>query len=241
MAAKRGMGEGMETPGVIECMEKIEENMRLMAAAENPPEAIKASWQVHQYTYKMLKAVGRLTEAKGNQQQGKKDSLAESRSIANLKTLGSDRTEFRQWNERLINAVTQAMGIPWRSFMKKVMESLDVNRKLLTNEEVEKEAEMAEIENIEGAAENLYYVLVEKTEGDAALRVSSVEPGEGMQAYMKVYLWFAGTTGLALTEISRMVMQPVPPKNDFEIADALEKWMEQERRVRALPARLSEY
>ena len=50
---------------------------------------------------------------------------------------------------------------------------------------------------------------------------------------MRVYLWFAGTAGLALTEISRMVMQPTPPAHDYEIAEALEKWMEQERRVRA--------
>ena len=45
--------------------------------------------------------------------------------------------------------------------------------------------------------------MIEKTEGDAALRVNSGEPGKGLQAYMRVYLWFAGTTGMALTEKSR--------------------------------------
>ena len=75
--------------------------------------------------------------------------------------------------------------------------------------------------------------MVEKTEGDAALRVNSGEPGEGLNAYMRVYLWFAGTTGLALTEKSRMVMHPTPPKHEHDIADALEKWAEQERTLRA--------
>ena len=50
---------------------------------------------------------------------------------------------------------------------------------------------------------------------------------------MRVYLWFAGTTGLALTEKTRMLMHPTPPKHDHEIADALEKWFEQERTLRA--------
>ena len=121
MAAEQGSETaGMGDPGIIECMEKIEENMRAMAAAQNAPDAIEASWQVHQHTFKMMKTIGKMVEAKAEyKSQGRKESLAESRSISNLKTLGSDKTEFRQWNERLINAITQNMGIPWRSFMKK--------------------------------------------------------------------------------------------------------------------------
>ena len=49
---------------------------------------------------------------------------------------------------------------------------------------------------------------------------------------MRVYLWFAGTTGLALTEVMRRAMRPEPAKFDYEIADILEKWLEQERRLR---------
>ena len=54
-----------------------------------------------------------------------------------------------------------------------------------------------------------------------------------MQAYMRVYLWFAGTTGLALTEKTRVLMHPTPVKHEHEIADALERWSEQERILRA--------
>ena len=80
--------------------------------------------------------------------------------------------------------------------------------------------------------DSLYYVLVEKTEGEAALRVHSGEPGEGLGAYMRIYLWFAGTTSLALTEKTRMIMHPNPAKHISEVADALEKWAEQERTLR---------
>ena len=54
-----------------------------------------------------------------------------------------------------------------------------------------------------------------------------------MQAYMRVYLWFAGTAGLALTEKTRMLMHPNPVKHEYDLADALEKWAEQERTLRA--------
>ena len=40
---------------------------------------------------------------------------------------------------------------------------------------------------------------------------------------MRIYLWFAGTTGLALTENTRMIMHPTPVKHMSEVADALEK------------------
>ena len=40
--------------------------------------------------------------------------LCESRSVANLKTLGSKKEDFKNWNERLINATTQMFGCEWR-------------------------------------------------------------------------------------------------------------------------------
>ena len=48
--------------------------------------------------------------------------LCESRSVANLKTLGSKKEDFNNWNERLINATTQVFGHEWRSFFKHLNE-----------------------------------------------------------------------------------------------------------------------
>merc|ERR1711873_360431 len=57
--------------------------------------------------------------------------------------------------------------------------------------------------------------------------------GQGIEAYTRVYLWFAGTTGVAFTEKTRVLMHPTPVKHEHEIADALEKWSEHERTLRA--------
>ena len=78
--------------------------------------------------------------------------------------------------------------------------ALDSGRRVLDDLELGEVDGATDIEEMVRAEEDLYYVLIEKTKGEAALRVQSGNPGEGLQAYMKVYLWFAGTTGLALSE-----------------------------------------
>ena len=117
--------------------------------------------------------------------------------------------------------------------MRNLNKTLDRDRKVLTPEEIESVDGAEEVDLGKTSSESIFYVLVEKTDGDAALRVNSGEPGEGLEAYMRVYLWFAGTTGLALTEKTRILMHPTPVKHEHEIADALEKWSEQERTLRA--------
>ena len=37
-------------------------------------------------------------------------SLAESKCAANLRTLGADKAEFKNWNERFINTLAQSLG-----------------------------------------------------------------------------------------------------------------------------------
>merc|ERR1711951_99651 len=159
--------------------------------------------------------------------------LSESKCVGNLKNLGSDKSEFKFWNDKLINALAQTLGTPWRKFMRNLNKVLDQDRKVLTKQEIQEIDGAAGVEVGAEASESLFYVLVEKTDGDAALRVNSGEPGEGLEAYMRVYLWFAGTTGLALTEKTRILMHPTPVKHEHEIADALERWAEQERTLRA--------
>ena len=117
--------------------------------------------------------------------------------------------------------------------MRNLNKALDQDRKVLDDYQLNNIEGAEDMVDRDRAAEDIYYVLVERTEGDAARRVNSGEPGEGMQAYQRLYPWFAGTTGLALTEKTRALMHPTPVKHESEIADALEKWSEKERTLRA--------
>ena len=83
----------------------------------------------------------------------------------------------------------------------------------------------------ENIVENPYFVSVEKTNrgSEAAQGVATVEPGQGILAFMKIYAWYAGTTGLALKRRTEMVMSPPAPSREEDIANVLEHWAEQVR------------
>ena len=55
--------------------------------------------------------------------------LSESRCVSNLKTLGSQKEDFKNWNEKLINATAQTFGPDWRKFMKNLNSRLDQDKK----------------------------------------------------------------------------------------------------------------
>ena len=176
-------------------------------AAPSSDEAFRSLIEAHSATLSAIENIAHIVEGLQEHRHGHstRKPLAESKCVSNLKVLSSDKSEFKNWNEKLINATSQTFGVAWRQFMKALNRRLDQDRKVLNNEELSTVDRIGDISDPGRCSEDLYYVLVEKTEGDAALRVSSGEPGEGLRAYMRVYLWFAGTTGLALTEKTRML------------------------------------
>ena len=215
-------------------MEALKSAVQMVEASPEADSAFASMVEAHRATLGLLQQVlfaintmaGFIRQPQAPQefQQFPPKPLSESKCVSNLKTLGSDKSEFKSWNEKFINAISQTLGSKWRKFMRNLNRVLDQERKTLTTEELNGIEGAQELGDADTAAEGLYYVLVEKTEGEAALRVNSGEPGEGMQAYMRVYLWFAGTTGLALTEKTRVLMHPTAVKHEHEIADALERW-----------------
>ena len=42
--------------------------------------------------------------------------LSELKCVANIKPLTSDKSEFRLWNDKFVNAVVQGLGPDWRPF-----------------------------------------------------------------------------------------------------------------------------
>ena len=73
---------------------------------------------------------------------------------------------------------------------------------------------------------DLYYVLVEKSTGESALKVKSVADGEGLQAYFSIYWWFVKTSGIAIQERSRKAMQPEPVSKEEKMIENIEAWEE---------------
>ena len=120
-----------------------------------------------------------------------------------IKNLGSDKTGFRLWNQQFVNAVTQVHT--WaRELFEALQVKLDTARGVIPDEGIL--AMKRSIENpqnpidIPRLNEDLYFILVDKCEGEAASRVMSALRGNGLEAYQHVYLWFAGQSGMALSK-----------------------------------------
>ena len=125
-------------------------------------------------------------------------SILESKAVHNLDRLGSDRNAFRMWNERLINTVS-AVRHGSRKLFRAMMDYVDKEtggnfEDLFKDSEVGQEMERGGT-TYERMDEDLYTLLMDKTEGEAALRVRGCNPGQGVKAYMVVCKWFMGRRG----------------------------------------------
>ena len=164
-------------------------------------------------------------------------SILDSKAVCNLSSLGSDKATYRIWNERLINVIA-AVRFGSRRLFKAMMEYVDKEEggnfeELFRASDGCREME-AEGTMYERMDEDLYTLLMDKTEGEAALRVRGCNPGQGVKAYMVAYKWFMGASGQDVTNRTKRLMSPTTPKTEAEIADAIERWVESGRTLEGL-------
>ena len=69
-------------------------------------------------------------------------------------------------------------------------------------------------ERVNAIDEDLYYILTDKTSGSALEKVHTANPGQGIKAFQRLWVWFGCCSGMAIQERSRHVMNPSPPKTD---------------------------
>jgi len=155
--------------------------------------------------------------------------ILDSKAVLSLKPMGS-KGNFKEWNEKFVNAMAQAVEGS-RDCIKAMMNSSDPD----STEEWDQESwdEQFKTKELKWDRMNevMYCVLIDKCEGEALTRVRSAGQGQGIKAYMSLYRWFAGTTGLGAAGKVSKVMNPTPPKKEEEIADAIDRWCEAQRQI----------
>ena len=77
--------------------------------------------------------------------------IAESRCVLGLKVLGNDKSEFKLWNEKLMNVMAQTLGRNWRTFMTNLNQELDRNRNIKNSEEVKEVVGYDNLKDVEQA------------------------------------------------------------------------------------------
>ena len=160
--------------------------------------------------------------------------ILESKAVQGLKMFTGDKVDFRTWLDRLVNVLAQ-VRTGSRKMLKVMMEYVDkdLGGPMMFEEWFRDTTECGELKKegfrFDQFAEDLYSVLMDRTEGDAALRIRGCQPGQGVRAFLGLYKWYMGTSGQAIADRMRRLMAPSTPKSEAEIADHLEKWAESAR------------
>ena len=132
--------------------------------------------------------------------------------INSLQIMSSDKTKYKEWNDKLVNAVTQ-----FRSYARSVLKSMRALKdkehdRLEVDIDVSKESwPIRESYDYDRFNEELYSLLVNKTEGEARSKVMKAEEGQGLEAYRMVNHWFTVTSGQSLVVKRMPIMNPKPP------------------------------
>ena len=114
----------------------------------------------------------RVSKLEGGSQKGKRAS--EIRSLVGLKALGSNRTEYRSWLAKFINIMSQT-GSETRAVLEKIQKSVDMNEEVKyddlddVHEKLKRDDGTYRLteDQVKILDEDLYFVLTDKTEGDA--------------------------------------------------------------------------
>ena len=121
----------------------------------------------------------------------RRNNVLESKAVSNLKTLGSERSTFRMWHEKLVNIMEQlspgSRGL-FKALTRYVDHEIEEDFADWTKNQTEfsglKDAEVYDRVN-----EDVYVLLMDKAESDALTRVRGCPPGRrsnGISRHLQV-------------------------------------------------------
>ena len=140
----------------------------------------------------------------------RKMPIMESKAVANLKTLADNKGHYREWNDKLKNVLGSL-----RQGIRDVLIWVEGKKQdAITEDDFDTESFVLDYSRTN---EELYSLLVDKTEGEARERIKSVKSGDGLNAYRKLHTWFTLTSGLGVAERRQRVLMPNQAKKTEEI------------------------
>ena len=184
-------------------------------------------------------------QGRGDEERVKKPTyridVSNHKGISSMKNFNNDRDQFQTWNDKLINNLSQLfpgtreilkqLNAEWADhnsdgFEKKYEVDADVFKKefIKANDENVAKQKIKEDVDQDLIEDALYYVLMEKTEGNAAIKVKSVDPGQGLRAYYKIFAWYVKTSGQALGARARRAGQPEAITKEETMFEQIEAW-----------------
>jgi len=159
----------------------------------------------------------------GDPRRGHHKEISESKAVMGLKVLSDDRAHYKEWHTKFVNVFSQV-----RPGIRDVLREIEKHKDEAWTEQ---DFDIAMHDDryrdkYEEWCQDMWWVLVEKTTGEALLRVRTVENGNGMEAYRRLHNWYGKQTDMGLAELRQRVIRPVQAKREEDIANCIEEWQE---------------
>ena len=113
-------------PAVMQYSVLTEQGLLRLGAAGTPEEKLIEMVSAMGNMFEMTKSLACVVESlPGGGGRGR--PLSENKSVSNLKMLGSNREEYKEWNDKLINSISMIKGTKYRNFLIGINRGLDID------------------------------------------------------------------------------------------------------------------
>ena len=155
-------------------------------------------------------------------------NVMEYRIVQNLGKVTGDKTKFRQWNHKLKSAL-RTVDKAYDDVLEEVEKELNIGTPM---DKIEKDIkDRVTDDDYDKLVQDLYGILIDKSEDEAYDKIKSIDTNKGLQAYMVLYKWFTDVSGMGLAEQARRLMHPDPPKDESGLAECIEAWYDKMTRL----------
>ena len=167
--------------------------------------------------------------------------------------LDTDKVAFKEWTVKLRNKYCQVrtgldVGKSWDELEDLALWASALTEGPLDEDLSERYKEKDSNQRLEGEfSEELYSVILDKTEGETHRRVTGCyrrlkeqangnKASAGLKTYLYICWWFMKTTGLNTSHRLSALMTPTAARTDEDVADKVEAWEREEAELIKLNA-----
>ena len=178
-------------------------------------------------------------------------SVMDSKVVMSLGQLTDDKSAFRQWDLKLINALNYVRP-GYGKALDRLKECIDRGTDpedvrpgassdwcdahfgpLLVESLRGEQGERFGPAEVKQLDVDLEFILIDKAKpkSDILQRITNLQKHGGVRMYAEVYKWFTETSGQGLMEQTALMMNPKPATKEEDIAEAIEMWEEKVNRL----------
>ena len=162
----------------------INDKMTVDDAQQNISNLDLLTQHINTHLHSLANQVAQHQAVQGSQQQQHKKGILEFKVVQNIKPLTGNKSQFRQWHQTLINALSTTKE-DHAETIKVIEKSMDIGYKINdAMDDLDQQFHVYEFNK------DMLCILTDKCEGEAYDKIKGLQNKKGAEVYMIIYRWF---------------------------------------------------